>query len=126
MLLAVWVGVCSLSVWSIQHAGARWVPVAPKPQSKSSVSAHLPGRQEKLVGVREPSAQGQWELPRHTSKPPLHPRLDSRLGPALKPNSRLEARVRAHLSCVVPASHGRLADRPVVANCPAQGPPRTE
>ncbi|AKJ00971.1 Hypothetical protein AA314_02597 [Archangium gephyra] len=78
------------------------------------------------MGVHVSPAQGQLELPRPTRKPPPHhQRSETRPGPALQPEALLAERTRRQLSCVLPTSHGRVADRPILANCPAQGPPRT-
>jgi hypothetical protein len=118
LLLAVVAGVCSMSARAFEHADA--------PRRESSLSAQLPGRKQKLLGIHVSPAQGMLELPRPTSKPlPLHPRFDTRFSPAPRPESLLAERTRRQLSCVLPTSHGRVADRPVVANCPAQGPPWT-
>ena len=126
LLLAAVAGVCSMSARAVEHVDARWVSTAPEPRSRNALSADVLGQQQRLVGVHAPPAQGQLELPRPTSKPPpLHTRAEARLGPALRPEALLAERTRRLLSCVLPTSHGRVADRPVVANCPAQGPPRT-
>ncbi|WP_375771122.1 hypothetical protein NR798_09540 [Archangium gephyra] len=126
LLLASVAGVCSMNARAVEQAEARWVPTAPEPRSRNALSADVLGQQQRLVGVHTSPAPGQLELPRPTSKPPLlHPRANARLGPALRPEALLAERTRRQLSCVVPTSHGRIADRPVVANCPAQGPPRT-
>ncbi|PTL81974.1 hypothetical protein DAT35_19350 [Vitiosangium sp. GDMCC 1.1324] len=126
--LTVLVGVCASvpGVRPIEHVDGRWVPITQEAQRKGSVSADLPGRQERLVGVHESSAQGRLELPRLTPKPiPPHKRVEPRHDLAQEPAVRLAVHARTRLSYVVTASHGRIADRPVVANCPAQGPPRT-
>ncbi|MFY0525422.1 hypothetical protein ACN28I_20515 [Archangium gephyra] len=125
LLLATVAGVCSMSAHAAGRADVRWVPSAPEGQHPSARSENLSGQQP-LAGVHASPVPGQLELPRPTSKPPpLHPRADARLGPALRPEPLLEERTRRLLSCVLPTSHGRIADRPIVANCPAQGPPRT-
>ncbi|WP_143195507.1 hypothetical protein [Archangium sp. Cb G35] len=126
LLMAVVAGVCALSTQAPAHAEVRWVTTARGPKHPRSISAHLPVRQQGLVGVQASPVQGQLELPRPASKPlPFHPRSDTRPGPAIRPEALLAERTRRQLSCVLPTSHGRIADRPVVANCPAQGPPRT-
>jgi hypothetical protein len=127
LLLATVAGVCSMSAHAVERAESRWVPAAPERQHPSGLSANPPGRQQRLAGVRASPTPGHLELPRPTSKPPpLHPRADARPGPALRPETLLAERTRRLLSCVLPTtSHGRVADRPIVANCPAQGPPRT-
>lgn len=126
LLLAVVAGVCSMNTRAVEHADARWVPAAREARHERSLSAPLPGRQQRLVGVHAPPAQGVLELPRPGGKPPpFHPRSETRPGPALRPETLLAERTRRQLACVLPTSHGRIADRPRVANCPAQGPPRT-
>jgi len=123
LLLATVAGVCSMSA---RGADARWVSTAPERQGQGALSANPLGRQQRLVGVRASPAPGHLELPRPTSKPPpFHPRADARPGPGLRPEALLAEHTRRLLSCVLPTSHGRVADRPIVANCPAQGPPRT-
>jgi hypothetical protein len=126
LTLTVLVGVCASSVRPIEHADARWMPVATGARSKDSLSAERPGHLEKLVGVHEPSAPGRLELPHHTRKPlPPLERFAPRHGLAPGPEPRLAARPGLVLGGGMFRSHGRIADRPVVANCPAQGPPRT-
>ncbi len=123
--LAVLVGVYSPGARIIEHADARWTPLAQGPQRKDAVSAADPGRQERWIGVHDPSTQGQLERPHLTSKPPSHHnRFTPRHGLAPGPEVQVATRTRMLLSCVLPARHGRRADRPVLANCPAQGPPR--
>ncbi|HSP77011.1 MAG TPA: hypothetical protein VLQ93_00680 [Myxococcaceae bacterium] len=126
LLLAILADVWVVGERAPERSDARWVSAVQEPQRRSSLSASLPGRQERLIGVHEPSAHGHLELPRPTSKPPpLHQRSEPRLGPPLGTEAQLTARTRMYLSCVLPSRHGRIADRPVVANCPAQGPPWT-
>ena len=126
LLLAVVAGVCSMSARAVEHADARWVPAAREVQRERPLSGRLPGRLQGLVGVQASPVQGHLELPRPSSKPPpLHPRSDTRLGPAPRLETLLAQRTRRQLACVLPTSHGRVADRPGVANCPARGPPRT-
>ncbi|KFA86760.1 hypothetical protein [Archangium violaceum] len=123
LLMAVVAGVCARAP---AHAEVRWATTARGPKHQHSLSAHLPVRQQGLVGVQASPVQGQLELPRPANKPlPFQPRSDTRPGPAIRPEALLAERTRRRLSCVLPTSHGRIADRPVVANCPAQGPPRT-
>lgn len=126
-LLAVVAGVCAMNAGaSTGHVEARWGATTREPRHERSLSAHLPGPQQGLLGVHASPVQGHLELPRPTSKPPpFHSRSDTRPGPALQPEALRAERTRRQLSCVLPTSHGRVADRPVVANCPAQGPPRT-
>lgn len=126
LLVSVVAGVCSTSARAPEHADARWISAIREPQGKGSLSANPPGPRQRLVGVHVSPPQGVLEFPRPGGKPPpLHPRSDTRLGPAPRPDALLAERTRRLLSCVLPTSHGRVADRPVVANCPAQGPPRT-
>ncbi|HEX5750212.1 MAG TPA: hypothetical protein VFZ09_28535 [Archangium sp.] len=127
LLLAVVAGVCALDARGAGHTEARRVSTVREPKKHGrSLSAHLPGRHQNLLGVHVSPVQGQLELPRPTSKPPpLHPRADARPGPAIRPEALLAERTRRQLSCVLPTRHGRIADRPIVANCPARGPPRT-
>ncbi|MCY1074973.1 hypothetical protein [Archangium lansingense] len=126
LLLAIGVGVCSMSARALGHTDTRRVTTVRERQRENSLSAHVFGPQ-RLVGVHAAPSQGHLELPRPGGKPPpLHQRSDTRLNPALRPEALLAERTRMRLSCVSPTSHhGRVADRPVIANCPAQGPPRT-
>ena len=119
LLLAVLAGVCA-------SGGEARTSVEARPSPAHSVSASLPGAQEHLVGVHEPSAPGQLELPRPGDKPsPVHPRFVPRQGLAARPVAPLVVRPAPRPGRLSPAHQGRVADRPVVANCPAQGPPRT-
>jgi hypothetical protein len=127
LLLAVVAGVCALNARGAEPTEARRVSSVREPaKQRRSLSAPLPGPKQNLLGVHVSPTQGQLELPRPGSKPPpLHQRSEIRPGPALRPEALLAERTRRQLSCVLPTSHGRIADRPVVANCPARGPPRT-
>jgi hypothetical protein len=126
LTLAVLAGVCSASDGTGVNTEARRVSVTRESQRKGSVSAALPGRQERLVGVHDPSVHGRLELSRTSHEPPPHPkRSDPRLALAIRLEARLATLTRTRLSCTWPVNQGRIADRPVVANCPAQGPPRT-
>lgn len=125
LLLAVLAGVC---VWeagppgAVEPRRATLTQGAPRPQS---VDAGLPGRQE-LVGVHEPALQGQLELPRPAGKPsPSAPRFTPRHALAPRPQARLPLCPEWPRWGPAPERHGRQADRPLLANCPAQGPPRT-
>jgi hypothetical protein len=126
LALTVLVGVCASSARPLERPDARWLSIASAAPRKGSVSADLPGRQEQLVGVHEYSAQGRLEQP-HLSRKPLPPlkRFAPRLGLVPGPAPRFVARLGKLIADGVSRSHGRIADRPVVANCPAQGPPRT-
>jgi hypothetical protein len=126
LTLTVLAGVCAASGGARADTGPRWTPVTQEAQRRSSVSADLPGRQERLVGVHDPSVHGRLELSRTSYEPPPHPkRADPRLELAMRLEARLATLTRTLLPCTWPVSQGRIADRPVVANCPAQGPPRT-
>ncbi|QRN95520.1 hypothetical protein JRI60_41735 [Archangium violaceum] len=126
LTLAVLVGVCSADAGARVSTEPRGPSVAQGSQRKSSVSADLPGSQERLVGVHDPSVHGRLELSRTPHKPTPHPkRADPRLELAVRQEARLATLTRTLLSCTWSVSQGRIADRPVVANCPAQGPPRT-
>ncbi len=117
LLLAVLVGVCASQVGAFERARVR---------PGNTVSAEPLGSHERWVGVHELSVRGQLELPRPPGKPsPATPRFVSRHALALVPDVTRLARSHPRLSRRTPEGQGRIADRPVVANCPAQGPPRT-
>lgn len=125
LALTVLVGVCASSARPLERSGARWGTFGSALPRRGSVSADLPGRQDKLVGVHEHSAQGRLEQPQLSRKPlPPLKRFDSRQGLAPGPESRFVVRPGTRIEGEVFRSHGRIADRPGVANCPAQGPPR--
>lgn len=125
LALTVLAGVCASSARPLERPGARWLPTASSASRRGSVSADLPGRQEQVLGVHEHSAQGRLEQP-HLSRKPLPPlkRFAPRIGLAPGVAPRFVARPGTRIEGAVSRSHGRIADRPVVANCPAQGPPR--
>lgn len=125
LVLTVLAGVCASSARPLERLDARWLSTASATPRRSSVSADLSGRQEKLVGVHEHPAQGRLEQPQ-LSRQPLPPlkRFAPRDGLAPRPEPRLVARPGTRIADGASRSHGRLADRPAVANCPAQGPPR--
>lgn len=117
LLLAVLVGVCALHVGAFERA---------RVQPSNTLRAQAHDAHERWVGVHEPFASGQWELPRPTGKPsPATPRFAPRSALASPLEASLIARSRPLGSRRAPEGQGRIADRPVVANCPAQGPPRT-
>jgi hypothetical protein len=125
LALTVLVGVCASSARPLERADARWLSTPSAASRRGSVSADLPGRQEHLLGVHEHSAQGRLEQP-HLARKPLPPlkRFEPRHGLAPGSAPRFVARPGTRIADEVSRSHGRIADRPVVANCPAQGPPR--
>lgn len=125
LLLATLAGVCVSSGQALERTGTWRTSIEGESQRKDSLSASLPGRQERLVGTHEPSAPGHFEPPRPTSKPPPpHLRAEPYLGPPSETDARRITRTRMYLASVLPARHGHLADRPVIANCPTRGPPR--
>jgi len=96
----------------LNGARIRWAPVA---------QGHEP-----LVGAHDPSPRGRLEVPRHPSEiTPHHKRFSTRDDFAVKLDALTAARTGMMLSCALPPRHSRTADRPVIANCPARGPPRT-
>lgn len=116
LLLAVLVGVCASHVGAFEQVRTR---------PSNSVSASPLGPQERWVGVHDPSPPGQLELPRPSGKPsPPAPRFGLRQAPASPPDVLLIAHVHARLSRRTAEEQGQRADRPLVANCPARGPPR--
>jgi hypothetical protein len=115
LTLTVLAGVCATSDGARVDSGARWASVTREAQRKSTV-----------VGVHDPPVHGRLELSRTSHEPTPHPkRSDPRLELAMRLEARLATLTRTLLPCTWPVSQGRIADRPVVANCPAQGPPRT-
>jgi hypothetical protein len=123
LLLAVLAGEPSSSV---QRRGeVREVARAARAARSTSVSAARPPQQERLVGDREAPLHGALELPRPAAKPlPGYKRFDSRHGLMPRPEAGLAPLTRMRHPCVPARRHGRIADRPLIENCPAQGPPR--
>jgi hypothetical protein len=124
LLLAALAGRLSSSAW--ERSEARGAVMARGPARSTSVSATRPGHQERLHGNPEASGRGDLEPPRPATKLlPCDKRFDSRNGLAPRPEPGLAALARRRPSCMLAERHGRIADRPLIANCPARGPPRS-
>ncbi|OJH34312.1 hypothetical protein BON30_44175 [Cystobacter ferrugineus] len=123
LLLAVLAGEPSSSVQ--QRSEVRQVARTARPERSASVSATRRHQHERLVGDREAPLHGALELPRPAAKPlPGYKRFDSRHGLAPRPEAGLAPLTRMLPPDVSARRHGRIADRPLIENCPAQGPPR--
>jgi hypothetical protein len=123
LTLTVLVGACSAASGWGEHVSHR---PAPEAWSQHGVSSVRPSRHERLLGEHHPSPQGRLELPMLPGKLTPHPtRFDTRQSAAVKPEALTAALTRRLLSCALPPCQSRLADRPLIANCPARGPPRT-
>ncbi|WNG14822.1 hypothetical protein [Cystobacter fuscus] len=123
LLLAVLIGGPSSSVprRSEVHEVARTA----RPARSASVSATRRPQPERLVGDREAPLHGALELPRPAAKPlPGYKRFDSRHGLAPRLEAGVPPLTRMHRPREPARRHGRIADRPLIENCPAQGPPR--
>jgi hypothetical protein len=127
LALTVLVGVCSAGPGSGGRVGPGSLEGVREARHERSVSSPVQWRHEALVGAHDASPNpGRLENPRLPGKPtPHHQRFDPRNGPAVKPDVRTAALTRTLLSCALPPCQSRIADRPLIANCPARGPPRT-
>jgi hypothetical protein len=123
LLLAVLAGEPSSSV---QRRGeVHEVARSTRPAQSASVSATRRPQHERLVGDREAPLHGALELPRPAAKPlPGYKRFESRHGLAPRLEAGVTPLTRMHHPCEPERRHGRIADRPLIENCPAQGPPR--
>ncbi|WP_257453010.1 hypothetical protein [Archangium lipolyticum] len=124
-LLAVLAGVCPGGEDAGTDTGVRWTSVTRQPAPMGSVSAARPGSPEQRAAIQDPSFHGRLELSRPAHKPTPHPKRADRHDLAARLEAWLPVQARTHLWRTKPVYQDRLADRPVVANCPAQGPPRT-
>jgi hypothetical protein len=116
LALAILVGVRAESARAGERTTSLW---APAPSTS-------PDRLEQLVGLHAPPLHGRLEGTRPTGKSPVHSkRLDPRDDSAERLDGRNVALTRTLLSCALPTCVGRGAARPLIVNCPSQGPPRT-
>jgi hypothetical protein len=126
LTLVLLVGVRVESARAGERSDAGWTVAPLASQRNPSVSPDLLGHIDPLVGVHQPSGHGQLEGSRPTHKPPLHPkRFASRYDSVARLDTRPVALTRTLLSCALPSCPHRIADRPLIANCPTRGPPRT-
>jgi hypothetical protein len=126
LALAVLVGVRAESARTGERTTTWRAPATSATPWRPLASSDRLGRLERHVGVHQPSSHGHWEGTRPTGKSPLpSKRLDSRDTTVARLDGRSLAHPRTLLWYASRPYAGRLADRPLIANCPAQGPPRT-
>lgn len=120
---------CALTlalVLAVYSAAVRPLESTPEPNRKASVSAGTAANHERLFGVHDPSPHERLEVPRSGGKLPQPKRFTPRVELAARwatlPAATHTRWVRSY---ALPPAPGRIANRPIIANCPAQGPPRT-
>lgn len=124
LTLAVLVGACSALTAPEERADARWVPAHPEWRAPRTISSAPSEGRERLASLHEPLTPARLKPSRPTGKRAPHPvGSASRHDLAVQPWVRTVPCPGMLLSGGLPPCQGHPADRPVTANCPAQGPP---